>query len=81
MKITIQERIPRARIVEEAEATIITAHNIFKQNPHRRVLRVEGWYGEVFKVRKHYIRTDINAAAQKAIDRGSGWPIPKHVVV
>ena len=71
MTIVIYQTIPEETIRSDAKDTIEKITQWFKDNPKRKVCRAEVWYGRVVHVKRKTVAEQINAAADKAIEKPS----------
>lgn len=65
--ITLYPKISAEELKEIFEKSVKDISLWFEQNPKRKICRASWIYGEAFKVRKNYVREDVEKMYQKTI--------------
>lgn len=67
--IVIYKTLTETEIRRDARSAVRKINKWFKQNPQRTDCKTEGWYGQMFMVRRDSVSKDVHAAAETAIKR------------
>jgi hypothetical protein len=67
MLITLHKRIPVKELRKMGKEVILQSEEFFKNNPRRKVAYAQVWYQRIIKIRKKYIKEDVDAAVTEVI--------------
>jgi hypothetical protein len=68
MTIAVYQKYPEEQIRQDAKETIKNVKKWFKDNPDRKLCRIQVWYGKTIHVKRDQISVRINKAADEAIN-------------